>query len=155
MKTLGNIIWHIPFLGFVNAIVAYLLGLLFIATLVAAPIGLGLLEYGKFLFSPFGKAMVNKGDLDIEQNQAWKAYSAIISILYFPFGLFLTVLTIFQIVALCFSIVGIPVALVLAKSLGTYLNPVNKKCVHSAVAEEIGRRKGQREVDKYFNKAAN
>lgn len=99
MKTLGNILWHIPFLGFLNAIAAYLLGLFFTATLVAAPIGLGLLEYGKFLFSPFGKSMVNKSDLNIEQNKAWKAYSTIISILYFPFGLFLTILTIFQIVA--------------------------------------------------------
>jgi uncharacterized membrane protein YccF (DUF307 family) len=38
---------------------------------------------------------------------------------------------------LIFSIVGIPVALVLAKSVGTYFNPVNKKCVPQEVADEI------------------
>ena len=42
---------------------------------------------------------------------------------------------------LCISIVGIPVALVIAKSLGTLLNPVNKVCVSAAVAEELERRK--------------
>ncbi len=26
MRTLGNIIWHIPFLGFLNAIMTYLTG---------------------------------------------------------------------------------------------------------------------------------
>jgi hypothetical protein len=44
------------------------------------------------------------------------------------------------------TIINIPVALVIAKSLGTYLNPVNKLCVHSAVVEEIERRKAKAEV---------
>ncbi len=43
-----------------------------------------------------------------------------------------------------------PVALVIAKSLGTYLNPVNKKCVSSAVSDELERRKGSAEVEKYL-----
>lgn len=151
MKTLGNILWHFPFFGFVSAILVYLLGLLFTVTVVAAPIGLGLMEFGKFLFVPFGNTMVSKADLNMEQNQAWKAYSTIIMVLYFPFGLFFAVLAIFQVFFLCCTIVGIPVALVIAKSLGTYLNPVNKKCVSSAVAVELERRRGQSEVDRYLS----
>ena len=69
------------------------------------------------------------------------AYSTIVSILYLPFGLIFVVLSVIQIVALCFTIVGIPVALVVAKSLGTALNPVNKICVRSAVVEELERRR--------------
>jgi len=53
----------------------------------------------------------------------------------------------FQVVGLFISIIGIPAALVVAKSLGTYLNPVNKKCVHSAVSDELERRKAQKEID--------
>lgn len=150
MKTLGNILWHFPFLGFVNAIFVYLLGLILTATVIAAPIGLGLMEFGKFLFSPFGHAMVSKSDLNIQQSQKWKLYSTIVRVIYFPFGVFLAIAAIFQVVFLCFTLVGIPVALVVAKSLGTYLNPVNKKCVHSAVFDELERRTAQAEVSKQF-----
>jgi len=150
MKTLGNILWHIPFLGFVNAIVVYLLGLLLTATVVAAPIGLGLMEYGKFLFAPFGRAMVSKSELDVKQNKYWKAYSTIIMILWIPFGLFLCIIAIFQIAGLFVTLVGIPMALVIAKSLGTYFNPVSKKCVPQAVYEEIEKKKAQQEVDRHL-----
>lgn len=148
MKTLGNILWHIPFLGFVNAIVVYLLGLLLTATVVAAPIGIGLMEYGKFLFAPFGRAMVSKSELDIKQNKAWKTYSTIIMILWIPFGICLCIVALFQIAGMFVTIIGIPIALVVAKSLGTYFNPVNKKCVHQAVMDEIEKRKAQAEVKK-------
>jgi len=150
MKTLGNIIWHIPFLGFVNALVVALAGLFWTITVVGAPIGVGLLEYSKFLLWPFGNSMVSKSDLKIEQNKAWKAYSMIIMVLYFPFGLIMCCFAIFQIVALFVTIVGIPPAIVVAKSLGTYLNPVNKKCVSSAVSDELEKRKAQKDVDKYL-----
>lgn len=137
MKTLGNIIWHIPFLGFINATLVYCLGLILTATVVAAPIGLGLMEFGKFLYWPFGNTMVSKKSLDISQNPAWKAYSIIIMVLYFPFGLVLAIFAVFEVVGTFLTIIGIPVALVVAKSLGTYLNPVNKKCVPSEVANEV------------------
>ena len=143
MKTLGNIIWHIPFLGFVSASLVYVLGLVLCATVVAAPIGLGLMEYGKFLFWPFGHEMVNKKDLNVEQNAAWKSYSRVISILYFPVGIVLAAFAVIQVIGLFISIIGIPAAIVVAKSLGTYINPVNKKCVRSSVADEIERIKAQ------------
>lgn len=148
MKTLGNILWHFPFFGFVNAIVVYLLGLILTATVIAAPIGLGLMEFGKFLFAPFGHAMVNKSELNAEQNKAWKAYSTIVMICYLPFGIILSIIAIVQVGLLFITIIGIPVALVIAKSLGTYLNPVNKKCVHQAVVDELDKRKAQAEISK-------
>ena len=148
MKTLGNILWHIPFMGFLSAIFVYLLGLVLTATVVAAPIGLGLMELGKFLFAPFGHAMVSKDDLNVEQNPKWKMYSTLVRVIYFPFGLIFAIAAVFQVVLMFFTIVGIPVALVVAKSLGTYINPVNKKCVHSAVAEELDRRMAQAEVSR-------
>ena len=50
MKTIGNILWHFPFFGFVTAICTWLFGAILTATVIAAPIGLGLMEYGKLLF---------------------------------------------------------------------------------------------------------
>jgi uncharacterized membrane protein YccF (DUF307 family) len=150
MRTLGNILWHIPFLGFLSALGAFLLGSLLVITVIGAPIGLGLIQFSKFLLAPFSSTMVNKSDLNVEQNQLWKSFGFIIRILYFPIGLFFTIIAIVQIVGLFLSLIGIPVALVIAKSLGTYFNPVNKICVPKAVADELERRKSQQIVDKAF-----
>ena len=146
MRLLGNVLWHFPFFGFVNAIAVMLLGILLTVSIVAAPIGLGLIEYGKFLFWPFGREMVSKKDLQLEQNLLWKTYSTLVMIVYLPFGMILCVIAAFQVIGLLVSIIGIPAALVIAKSLGTYLNPVNKKCVPSAVLDEIVRRKAEAAV---------
>nr|MBZ4218943.1 hypothetical protein [Chlorobium sp.] len=97
MKTLGNILWHFPFFGFFSAILVYLLGFILTVTVVAAPIGLGLMEYGKFLFAPFGHAMISKSDLNVKQNPAWKAYSTIVMIIYLPLGLILALIAVFQV----------------------------------------------------------
>ena len=110
------------------------------------------MELGKFLFWPFGNAMISKKELNTEQSSLWKTYSTIIMILYLPLGLVLAVVSIIQVVALFFTLIGIPVALVVAKSIGTYFNPVNKKCVSSAVVDELERRKAQETLD---NKKSN
>jgi uncharacterized membrane protein YccF (DUF307 family) len=149
MRTLGNILWHFPFFGFVTAAFYWLLGLLLTILVITAPIGLGLMEFGKFLFAPFGHAMVSKAELKGDQNALWQSYSTIIMILYVPFGLVFVVLSAIQAFLSCLSIIGIPVALVIAKSLGTVLNPVNKVCVPAAVAEELERRKASADVAKY------
>jgi uncharacterized membrane protein YccF (DUF307 family) len=153
MRTLGNILWHFPFFGFVTAAFYWLFGALLTVTVIASPLGLGLMEFGKFLFAPFGHAMVSKSDLKIEQNPVWKAYSTIVMLFYLPFGVVFLVLSVIQVVGLCLTIIGIPVALVVAKSIGTVLNPVNKKCVHVAVVEELERRKAQAEIDKHIENA--
>jgi len=150
MRTLGNIIWHIPFLGFVSAFVVFLGGCFWSLTIVGLPIGLGLFQYSKFLLSPFGHAMVSNADLGKKRNAVWATWSTIICILYFPFGLILAIAQCFQIVAMFLSIIGIPVALVLAKSLGATLNPINKICVSSAVLEELERRSAAETVKKHL-----
>nr|WP_321410981.1 YccF domain-containing protein [uncultured Carboxylicivirga sp.] len=150
MRTLGNILWHFPFFGFLSALSTFLIGGLFVITVIGAPIGLGLIQLSKFLLAPFSNSMISQSDMEVEQNAAWKTFGIIVRILYFPFGLFLAVVTIFQIVGLFISLVGIPVALVLAKSLGTYFNPINKTCVSKAVADEVASRKAKAQVDKAF-----
>ncbi len=152
MRTLGNILWHIPFMGFMSALGAFLLGGLLVLTVIGAPIGLGLIQLSKFLLAPFSSAMVDARLLNQEQkeNQLWKSFGFIVRILYFPLGLFLTIVLIFQIVGMFVSLIGIPVALVLAKSLSTYFNPVNKKCVPKAVADELQQRKAKADIDKHL-----
>lgn len=148
MRTVGNVLWHFPFFGFVLAIATWLWGALLTATVIAAPVGLGLMEFGKFQFAPFTHVMVSKDDLPIQQNKYWRIYSIISMVLYFPCGLFVFLFTLLRIPFCFLSIFGIPQGLVLCRSLGTILNPVNKKCVHWAVGAELERRKAQAAIEK-------
>jgi uncharacterized membrane protein YccF (DUF307 family) len=140
----------VPFLGFLSALGTFLIGGLLVITVIGAPLGLGLIQLSKFLLTPFSSAMISKKDLKADQNKLWQTFGIIVRILYFPFGLFLAVVTVFQIAGLFITIIGIPVALVLAKSLGTYFNPVNKTCVPKAVADEVASRKAKEQVDKHL-----
>ncbi len=138
MKTLGNILWYFPFFGFINAIIVWILALLFALTIVGLPIAKGLFEFGKFLFLPFGNEMVKASVVNDKSGASvWGIWSTILSIAWIIlFGWWLAILSIFQIVGLFFSIIGIPVAIVMAKSLGVYLNPVGKVCIPACVKEE-------------------
>jgi uncharacterized membrane protein YccF (DUF307 family) len=49
------------------------------------------------------------------------------------------------------TIVGIPVALVLAKSLSTYFNPIGKVCVDSELVDELNKRKAKEKADRILN----
>lgn len=159
MKTLGNIIWHIPFLGFIFALLYAIGGLLFCITVIGIPIGLGLLQFSQFLLSPFSKAMITRKDFEMingkKQGDFMKGFSFIIRILYFPFGLIAAIGAICTIVAEFISIIGIPSALVWAKSLSTIFNPINKICVSKAVADQIEAIKNRQTVDQYSSEQIN
>ncbi len=149
LRIIGNILWHIPFLGFLSALGAFLLGLLFTVLVVTAPIGLGLIQYSKFLLLPFSYSMVSISDTNVDRNPIWKTYSFIIMILYFPIGLILAICTAIQAIALCLTVVGIPVGIVVFKSVGTHLNPVGKICVHHTVEDAITSKKHENQIKKY------
>ncbi len=149
LRIIGNILWHIPFCGFLSALGAFLIGLLLTVLVVTAPIGLGLIQYSKFLLLPFTYSMVSISDTNLNQNALWKTYSFIIRIIYFPIGLILAICTALQAIALCLTVVGIPVGLVVFKSVGVHLNPVGKICVHHSVENAINSKKHEDQVKKY------
>ena len=77
-----------------------------------------------------------------------KGFGIVVFILYLPFGILTSLVTVIQIALLFCTIVGIPVALVLAKSLSTYFNPIGKVCVSSSVADELEKRAASVKADK-------
>ena len=129
LRTIANILWHIPFLGFINALYALLVGLLLTVLVIPAPIGLGLIQYAKFLLFPFTTQMVPVSETGTSRNPLWAAYSTIIMIFYLPFGLVAFIFGLMQCIGLALTIVGLPGAYIIFKSLGTYFNPVGKTCV--------------------------
>ncbi|MGL4593326.1 MAG: YccF domain-containing protein [Thermoguttaceae bacterium] len=143
MRTIGNILWHFPCFGFCIAFGVWLAGLFWILTIVGAPIGLGLWQYAKFLLAPFSNEMVDESVTQTEPkpNSLWKQYSAIVKICYYPFGAIGFCFMCLDIVALCVIIIGIPIAMILWKSLGTVLSPVGKVCISRDLKDRIMREK--------------
>jgi len=121
-----------------------------VITVIAAPIGLGLVQYSKFLLLPYSYAMIVKPEGDVPPSPLWKTYSAILKIVYVIFiGIPLFLLTCVQIVGLCCTIIGIPAAIILAKSVRTYLQPIDKICVPYRVADAIEDDKAVKEAQKF------
>ena len=149
MRTLGNILWHFPFFGFVTAIFYWLLGLLLTVLVVTAPLGLGLHGVRQV---PVRAVRPRHGQQDGPEGRAERRVARLFDHHHdsdLPFGLIFVVLSAVQVFVSCISIIGIPVALVIAKSLGTVLNPVNKVCVPSSVRDELARRQATADVAKY------
>ena len=133
MRTLGNIIWNIPFLGFVTAALVFLIGLLFVVTIIAAPIGLGLIQYSKFLLLPFSYDMVSKSEIDGDANKniLWQTYGFILKAVYVIFlGIPMVILSLVQIVCCFCSIIGIPVAIVMSVKFALIIL-LRKRCLLS------------------------
>jgi uncharacterized membrane protein YccF (DUF307 family) len=151
MRKLGNLLWHFPLFGFITAFITFLTGGFFVITVIGAPIGLGLIQHSKFLLTPFSSRMISDSKHSKEKTVVWKILSVIAFIIYLPIGIFTSVIIIIQIILLCISIIGIPIAVILSKSLSTYFNPINKICVSKSVAQEIEKRAASGKVDAMMN----
>ena len=153
MRTLGNIIWHFPYCGFLKSLLYAIGGLFWCITIIGIPLGLGLFQLSLFMLAPFNKGLVSRKELELltgeKQNEFVKAWSIIIRILYFPFGLFAAMTSVMMIAAEFVTLIGIPCGLVEAKALSAIFNPINKICVPRVVAEEIERRKASNTLNKY------
>lgn len=149
MRILGNIIWFFM-AGWILAILTYLSGLILTILVVTAPVGLGLMEYGKFLFLPFTHDMVrkNKGSITDAVHMTYQTYANIVKVIYIiVFGIWLFIGGIFTVIGQFITIIGIPCAIVLAKLLGTIFNPVDKVCISHDLAEELRRRVAAAKAD--------
>ena len=146
MRTLGNVLWHFPFFGFLSALGTFILGGILVLLVITAPIGRGLIEYSKFLLAPYTKKMIRRKDLGGQADGLWNRYESIVGILWLPIGILMALLVAIQTGLMFLSIIGIPIAVVLAKSIGTYLNAVGKVCVNREVADELAREKAQKAI---------
>ncbi len=143
MRILGNIIWLLPCFGIVTAFFTFILGAFLTLIVIPAPIGLGLMQLAKFELAPFSYEMISKKHIKTATDSTWETYSKIIMLFYIPLGCIIVICAVMQMIVLCITIVGIPVALVLAKSLSTYFNPVNKICVPRGVGNILADQKAQ------------
>lgn len=94
--------------------------------------GIGLMEYGKFLFLPFSYDMVRKKNNPSggALRKSYHAYATIVKVVYILlFGIWLYIVGLVAVIAQFVTIIGIPGAIVPAKSLHTIFNPMDKICI--------------------------
>lgn len=151
MRVLGNILWHVFGFGWLIAFIVWLIGAAFTLLVVTAPIGLGLIQFANFLLAPCSRNMIDDPELiaNSKKNIAWKTYGFIMSIIYgVCIGAWISILLLILTALFTITIIGIPIAYVLAKSTITAFNPVNKKCVDHEIYEELKRREAIEKVNK-------
>ena len=141
MRTLANIIWHFPFLGFLYSLYLFLIGGLMCITIVGIPMGQSLFQLAQFMLAPFSSEMVDRKDMIYlgrqSQGTVTKVIYTIFRILYFPFGLLGVVWAVATMIGEAISIIGIPCAIIWAKLLSTVWNPFGKTCVTTSEADII------------------
>lgn len=157
MKTFLNIIWYFPYFGFLLAIPMALCGLFWCITIVGLPLGLGMLQIAKFLLYPHTHALVSKKAVNElkgeEQSTAWRVFNTIVTILYFPVGLFVAAAYLMVALLDFITIIGIPNGLVIVKMLGAVFNPVNKVCVPDYVSDHIQKSRDEQRLNQYIGTA--
>jgi uncharacterized membrane protein YccF (DUF307 family) len=131
MRTLGNIFWFVFCGGFIVGTVYALLGLLLCVTIIGIPIGKAMLQYSKLMYLPFGKAIVKETFVKGTENVhiIRKIGGFILNLLWLPIGSILFLLTLPQMVASAISIIGIPFAIVLARSSIFLFAPIGAKVI--------------------------
>ncbi len=155
MRTLGNILWHFPLLGFIRALAYLVSGCLCCLTVLLIPVGLGWFQLAKYYLLPFDRAIVTREELAMISGQPYKSdefmsiLNVIARILYFIPGCVAVVAAAVAMVGQFISLIGIPAGLVESRILRVYFNPVKKICVPREVEDHIKALKAQTVAAKY------
>ena len=147
MAGFGNLIWFVLG-GWFWAIVWLLLAGLFAITIIGLPIARACLEFAKLSAFPFGKEIIRDTELLGKDNvsTATKSVNTILGIIWFPFGLILTISYFALALAFFVSLIGIPFGIAYVRMGKFVLFPmgariVSKKQAYAiAAADEMAKR---------------
>jgi uncharacterized membrane protein YccF (DUF307 family) len=121
MRTLLNLIWLI-FAGFWLALGYFFAGVVCCVLIITIPFGIAAFRIGAFALWPFGKTVVRRSDAGV--------MTAIGNVIWFVFaGLWLAIGHVITGVALCITIIGIPLGLANFKLIPVSLMPLGADIV--------------------------
>jgi uncharacterized membrane protein YccF (DUF307 family) len=121
MRLLLNIIWLV-LCGFWMALGYLLAGVVCCILIITIPFGLASFRIANYALWPFGRTVVDRGDAGVG--------SALGNVIWFIFaGLWLAIGHILTGVALCVTIIGIPLGLANFKLVPVSLMPLGKEIV--------------------------
>ena len=138
MALIGNIIWFI-LAGWWNFLVYGLCGVLCCITIIGIPVGKSLFQYAKLMTLPFGKVIVKETDIKGAENVSTvrKVCGVIANIIWLPFGICFFLGNIALMIASAITIIGIPQAIVIARSCKFLLWPIGAKVITKEEWENI------------------
>jgi uncharacterized membrane protein YccF (DUF307 family) len=130
MRLLLNVIWFV-FAGFWMALGYALAALIMFILIITIPFGVAALRIGVFALWPFGKTVVRRGDAG--------AGSTIGNVLWFVLaGWWLIIMHLITGVALCLTIIGIPLGLANFKLIPVTLTPFGRDIITIEEAQRRG-----------------
>ncbi len=123
MRTLLNVIWLI-LAGFWLAIGYFIAGVICCVLIITIPFGIAAFRIGTYALWPFGKTVVRRGDAGV--------MSMVGNVIWFIVaGLWLAIGHLLSGIALCVTIIGIPLGLANFKLIPVSLMPLGAEIVDS------------------------
>jgi uncharacterized membrane protein YccF (DUF307 family) len=142
MRTLLNILWNVPGLGFVAAFCWVLAGLVMAITLIGLPWAKACFTLANYTIAPFGRELASRYDVTGYPSLGTGGLGVLANVVWFLLaGWWLIVLHGLAACASALTIIGIPFAWAHLKLAAAALAPVGKIVVPSEVALEIDRAK--------------
>jgi uncharacterized membrane protein YccF (DUF307 family) len=142
MRTLLNILWNVPGLGFVAAFCWVLAGLVMALTLIGLPWAKACFTLANYTLAPFGRELVSRHDVTGHASLGTGELGVLANVVWFLLaGWWLIVLHGLAACASAVTIIGIPFAWAHLKLAAAAIAPVGKVVVPSEVALEIDRAK--------------
>jgi uncharacterized membrane protein YccF (DUF307 family) len=142
MRTILNILWNVPGLGFVAAFFWVLAGCVMALTVIGLPWAKACFTLANYSLAPFGRELVSRRDATGWDSLGTGGLGLLANVVWFVLaGWWLIVLHVAAACASAITIIGIPFAWAHLKLAAAAMAPVGKIVVPSDVASEIDREK--------------
>jgi uncharacterized membrane protein YccF (DUF307 family) len=140
MRTLLNILWNVPGLGFIAALWWVLAGLVMAVTIIGLPWAKACFTLANFTVAPFGRTLAPRYDVTGQASLGSGELGLLANIVWFLLaGWWLIVLHLIAAAACAVTLIGLPFAWAHLKLAGAAIAPVGKIVVPAEVAAEVDR----------------
>jgi uncharacterized membrane protein YccF (DUF307 family) len=142
MRTLLNILWNVPGLGFVAAFLWVLCGLLMAITIIGIPWAKACFTLASYTLAPFGRELASRRDVTGRESIGTGGLGLLANVIWFVLaGWWLAVVHVIAACVCAITIIGVPFAWAHLKLAAAAIAPVGKIVVPNQVATEIDREK--------------
>ena len=142
MRTLLNILWNVPGLGFVAALLWVLARLVMAITIIGLPWSKACFTLANNTLAPFGRELASRYDVTGHESLGTGGLGLLANVIWVLLaGWWLMVLHVVAAVACAVTIIGIPFSWAHLKIAAAAIAPVGKIVVPGEVAIEIDREK--------------
>ncbi len=142
MRTILNILWNVPGLGFVTALGWVLAGILMAITIIGLPWAKACFTLANYTFAPFGRELVSRRDATGYDSIGTGPLGCLANVIWLILaGWWLAVAHVVTAIGCAVTIIGIPFAWAHLKLAAAALAPVGQVVVPSEVATMIDREK--------------